>query len=131
MTRRDLAFVLATLGAGAQFFGAMVGQGMLGHGLLFGLAGSSTGNIAAVIGLLAAGVALVAAVRLMFVADARTTGRVLVATAVVGSLAAGPIYLATALPTLLGGLIASRSPEQADAAANPRSEAGLQAGSSR
>lgn len=109
MSRRDLAFLLAAIGAGAQFFGAMVGQGMLGDGLLFGLAGPQTGNLAAVIGLLAAALAMVLAVRLMFVDDTRATGRVLVVTVIIGTLAAGPIYLVTAIPTLLGGLIAWRT----------------------
>jgi len=109
MTRRDAAFVLAAIGAGAQFFGAMVGQGILGDGLLFGLAGPSTGNLAAVIGLAAAAVSLVLAVRLMFVGDTRSTGRLLIVTVIIGTLAAGPIYLVTAVPTLLGGLIAWRT----------------------
>ena len=117
MTRRDLAFLLAVLGAGAQFFGAMVGQGMLGDGLLFGLVGTQTGNLAAVIGLVVAAACLVVAVRLMFVTDTRASGRVLVALVIVGALAAGPIYLLTALPTLAGGGIAwgTRRPDRARA----------------
>jgi hypothetical protein len=108
MGRRDVAFILAALGGGLQFFGAMVGQGMLGSGLLFGLGGSGTGYLATMIGLAAAGVTLVLAVRLMFVEDTRSTGRLLLVTVAVGTLAAGPIYLATALPTIAGAAIALR-----------------------
>jgi hypothetical protein len=109
MIRRDVAFILAAIGGALQFFGAMVGQGMLGSGLLFGLGGEGTGYLATLIGLLAAGVTVVLAVRLMFVMDTRPTGRLLLVAVAIGTLAAGLIYLATALPTIVGGLIAWRT----------------------
>ena len=64
--------------------------------------------VATIIGLAAAGVTLVLAVRLMFVEDTRSTGRLLLVAVAVGTLAAGPIYLATALPTIAGAAIALR-----------------------
>jgi hypothetical protein len=108
MSRRDLAFLLAAIGAGAEFFGAMVGQGVLGRGLLFGAAGPDTIHLATLVGIVAAAVSLVAAVRIMFVADLRALSRVLVAAAVIGTLAAGPIFLATSLPAIAGALVAAR-----------------------
>jgi hypothetical protein len=108
MTRRDVAFLLAAIGAGAEFFGAMFGQGVRGGGLLFGLGGPDTINLATVIGLAAAAISLVMAVRIMFVPDARTAGRVLIGAAIVGTLAAGPIFFATSIPAIAGGLLALR-----------------------
>jgi hypothetical protein len=108
MGRRYAAFLLAAVGAGAEFFGAMVGQGLLGQGLVFGLAGPGTVHVAVLLGVLAATVSLVAAVMIMFVADARTLGRVLIAAGILGSIAAGPIFALTALAAVGGGLIALR-----------------------
>jgi hypothetical protein len=108
MTRRDVAFLLAALGSGAGFFGAMVGQGMLGSGLLFGLGGPGSVDIATLIGIVSASVGLVAAVALMFARDTRRLGRVVVGAAVIGGLACGGVYILTAVPAILGGLIATR-----------------------
>lgn len=116
MGRRFAAFVLAALGAGAQFFGAMFGQGMLGAGLLFGLGGPATLDLAAILGVAAACVSLVAAVGLMLVRDTRTAGRVLIVAAVVGTLAAGSLFALTALPAVVGGLLAQRIDPEAPVA---------------
>lgn len=108
MARRDVAFLLAALGSGAGFFGAMFGQGMLGSGLFFGLGGPGSVDIATLIGILTASVGLVAAVALMFAQDTRALGRVIVVAAVIGSLACGGVYILTAVPAVLGGLAATR-----------------------
>jgi hypothetical protein len=108
MGLRLTAFLLAAMGAGMEFFGAIVGQGLLGTGALFGLAGPGTTNLAVVIGILAAMVSLVLAVLLMFVRRTRPLALALLGAAAVGTLAAGPMFGGAALLTVLGGFLALR-----------------------
>lgn len=108
MGLRLAAFLLAVIGAGLEFFGAIVGQGLLGTGALFGLAGPATIDLAVVIGIVAAMASLVLAVLLMFVRRTRPLALALFGAAAVGTLAAGPLFGAAALLTVLGGLLALR-----------------------
>jgi len=108
MGRRTAAFLAAALGGGIELFGALYGQGVLGHGLLFGLAGSGTRPEAAMIGFVVGGATIVAAVGLMFVRDPRRLAVVIVALAVAGTLAAGQMFAYGAALSLVAALVASR-----------------------
>jgi hypothetical protein len=108
MGRRYAAFLLAALGSGLELFGAMVGQGMLGQGLLFGLGGPGTVNLAVELGMLAAAVSLVAAVALMFAQDPRHIAWTIAIVAGLGTLAAGPVFALTAAVAVAGAVLAHR-----------------------
>ena len=108
MGRRTAAFLAAALGGGIEIFGALYGQGVLGHGLLFGLAGGGTRPEAAMIGFAVGGATIVAAVGLMLMRDPRRLAGAIAALAVVGTLAAGPMFGYGAALSLVAALVASR-----------------------
>ena len=106
VNRRYVAFLVALMGAGFQFFGAMVGQGMLGDGMLFGVAGAETADAGALLGTVAAIVSLGAAVSLMLVRDVRRLAAGLFMVGILGMLAAGTLFGVGAAIAALGGAIA-------------------------
>jgi hypothetical protein len=108
MGRRFAAFVAAGFGAMIELFGSLYGQGIVGHGALFGLAGPETLSEATTIGFLMATLTIVIAVAVMFVRDARGLGAVLVIASVVGTLAAGSLFGIGAILALVGATLALR-----------------------
>ncbi|MES2210275.1 MAG: hypothetical protein V4515_08830 [Chloroflexota bacterium] len=108
MGRRTVAFLFAALGGGFEIFGALVGQGMLGRGMLFGLAGEATRAPAAMIGFALATATIVGAVGLMMVRETRWLSVALVVFSVVGTLVAGQVFGYGAALALVGALIATR-----------------------
>lgn len=108
MGRRTAAFLAAALGGGYEIFGALVGQGMQGHGMLFGLAGEATRAPAAMIGFALATATIVSAVGLMMVRETRRLSIAITAFSVVGTLVAGQVFGYGAALALVGALIATR-----------------------
>ncbi len=108
MGRRTAAFLLAALGGGYEIFGALVGQGMLGHGMFFGLAGDATRAPAAMIGFALATGTIVAAVLLMMVRETRWLTVTITVFSVVGTLVAGQTFGYGAALAFVGALIATR-----------------------
>ncbi|MBF8289546.1 MAG: hypothetical protein HW391_514 [Chloroflexi bacterium] len=108
MGRRTAAFLAAAFGGGIEIFGSLFGQGVRGHGLLFGMAGDATRTEATMIGFVLAVVTIVCAVGLMMIRDTRWLSVVLVASAVVGTLAAGQMFGYGAALAVMGALIATR-----------------------
>ncbi|MEW5990586.1 MAG: hypothetical protein AB1736_04455 [Chloroflexota bacterium] len=108
MGRRTAAFLAAALGGGIQLFGALYGQGVLGHGMLFGLAGDATRGEAAMIGFVLGAATIVAGVGLMLVRDPRLPILVIAVAGIVGTLAAGQIFGYGAGLALIGAVVASR-----------------------
>ncbi len=108
MGRRTAAFLLTALGGGYEIFGALVGQGMLGHGMLFGLAGDATRAPAAMVGFAIATATIVAAVGLMMVRETRWLSVAIVVFSIVGTLVAGQMFGYGAALALAGALIATR-----------------------
>lgn len=106
MNRRFAAFFIALMGAGFELFGAMVGQGMLGTGMLFGAAGSETTDAGALLGTVAAIVSVAATVSLMLVRDVRPLVVTLFLATIVGTLAAGTLFGIGAAVAAFGGAIA-------------------------
>lgn len=106
MSRRYVAFLVALAGAGAQLFGSIVGQGMMGQGMLFGAAGPDTSGAGALVGLVAAVASLFAAVLLMLVRDVRAPVAVLLVAGALGTLAAGFVFGVGALIALVGARLA-------------------------
>lgn len=108
MGRRTTAFLLAAFGGGYEIFGALVGQGMLGHGMFFGLAGDATRAPAAMIGFALATATIVAAVGLMMVRETRWLSVAIVVFSIVGTLVAGQTFGYGAALALAGALLATR-----------------------
>ena len=108
MGRRLAAFLTAGFGAMIELFGSLYGQGVVGHGALFGLAGPQTLSEATTIGFLMATLTIAVAVALMFVRDARGLGALLVIASIVGTLAAGFLFGIGAVLALIGATLALR-----------------------
>jgi hypothetical protein len=108
MGRRIAAFLAAALGGGIELFGALYGQGVLGNGMLFGLAGPGTRPAAAMIGFVLGSATIVTGVGLMLVRETRWLSAVIIGASVVGTLVAGPLYGVGAGLALIGGLVATR-----------------------
>lgn len=108
MGRRTAAFLLAAFGGGYEIFGALVGQGMLGHGMLFGLAGEATRAPAAMIGFGLATATIVAAVLIMMIRETRWLSLAIAMFSVVGTLVAGQTFEYGAALALVGAILATR-----------------------
>jgi hypothetical protein len=108
MGRRTAAFLAAAFGGGIEIFGALYGQGVLGHGMLFGLAGEATRPEAAMIGFVLATVTIVSAVGLMMVRETRWFSAAIVLSSVVGTLVAGQMFGYGAALAFIGALVATR-----------------------
>ena len=108
MDRRTAAFLAAALGGGIELFGALYGQGVLGHGMLFGALGEATRGEAAMIGFVLATATIVSGVFLMLVRETRWPSVVIIASSVVGTLVAGQVFGYGAAAALIGALIAAR-----------------------
>jgi hypothetical protein len=106
--RRTAAFLAAAFGGAIELFGAVYGQGVIGHGMLFGLAGDATRTEAAMIGFVLATVTLVGAVSLMLVRETRWLAAAIAVSSIIGTLVAGQIFGYGAALALLGAIIASR-----------------------
>ncbi|MFZ5853996.1 MAG: hypothetical protein ACOYXS_05735 [Chloroflexota bacterium] len=105
---RFAAFLSSVLGAGVELFGAIYGQGVLGHGMLFGAAGPGTISEGTILGFALATLTLVGGVLLMFVRETRALAAIIAASALAGTLAAGLLFGAGALLVLLGAVLAVR-----------------------
>jgi hypothetical protein len=108
MGRRTAAFLAAALGGGIELFGALYGQGVLGDGMLFGMAGEATRPAAATLGFALGMLTIVAGVGLMLVREPRWLAAGIAAAAIVGTLLAGQIFGYGAALALVGALIATR-----------------------
>lgn len=108
MGRRTVAFLATAFGGAIELFGALYGQGVLGHGMLFGLAGESTRTEAVMIGFVLGAATLMAAVGLMLVRETRWLSALIIVAGVVGTLVAGFVYGLGAALALVGGLVAAR-----------------------
>lgn len=108
MGRRTAAFLATAFGGAVELFGALYGQGVMGHGMLFGLAGDATRTEAVMIGFVLATVTIVSAVCLMLVRETRWLSVAITVSSVAGTLAAGQIFGYGAVLALLGAIIASR-----------------------
>ena len=108
MGRRTAAFLASALGGGIELFGALYGQGVLGHGMMFGALGDATRGEAAMIGFVLATVTIVSSVLLMLVRETRWPTFVIIASSIVGTVVAGQIFGYGAALALLGAIIASR-----------------------
>ncbi|MEO8208041.1 MAG: hypothetical protein ABI598_03315 [Chloroflexota bacterium] len=108
MGRRTAAFLAAAFGGAYEIFGAIVGQGMQGHGMLFGLAGEETKSAAVVIAFVLATVTIVSAVSIMLVRDTRKLSIVIIIAGLAGTLVAGQTFGYGAALALVGALIATR-----------------------
>lgn len=113
MGRRLAAFLAAAFGGTIELFGSLFGQGIIGTGALFGLLGPSTRTEATMLGFVLGTVTIVAAVALMFVRDPRRLAQVVVACAVVGTLAAGTIFGLGAVLAIVGAVLAYRIDREA------------------
>jgi hypothetical protein len=108
MGQRFGAFFATVLGGGLELFGALGGQGVLGHGMLFGLLGPETRTEAVIVGIVMAAVTLVCGVLLMFVRDTRPLAAIIAVAGIVGTLAAGALFGLGALIALVGVVLAVR-----------------------
>ncbi len=108
MGRRTAAFLAAAFGGTYEIFGAIVGQGMLGHGMLFGLGGEETKSAAVVISFVLATVTIVSAVAIMLVRETRWLSATIIGAGVVGTLLAGQTFGYGAALALVGALVATR-----------------------
>lgn len=108
MGRRTAAFLAAALGGGIELFGALYGQGVLGEGMLFGIAGAETRPAAAMIGFALGSVTIVAGVGLMLVRETRWLSAVIAAAGITGTLVAGQMFGYGAALALVGSIIATR-----------------------
>jgi hypothetical protein len=107
MGRRTIAFLAAAFGGAIELFGALW-QGVLGDGMLFGLAGETTRTEAVMIGFVLGTATLVAAVAIMLVRDARWLSALIIVAGVAGTLVAGFVYGLGAVLALVGGFVAAR-----------------------
>ena len=108
MGRRTAAFVASALAGMIELFGALYGQGVQGHGLLFGLGGDGTRGEAVALGLTFATVTILAGVGMMMVRETRWSIIALVIASVAGTAAAGQVFGYGAALALVGAVIASR-----------------------
>ncbi len=108
MGRRFAAFLAAVLGGGVELFGAIAGQGVLGHGMLFGALGPDTRTEGVILGFAMATLTLVCGVLLMFVRETRVLAAIITVAAIVGTLAAGPLFALGAAIALVGVVLAAR-----------------------
>jgi len=108
MGRRTAAFLSAALGGGIELFGSLYGQGVLGHGMLFGLAGESTRTEAVVIGFALATLTIVSGVCLMLVRETRWLIAAVMLSSIVGTLVAGQVFGYGAALAFVGAVIATR-----------------------
>lgn len=108
MGRRLGAFLAASFGGTIELFGGLYGQGVLGHGMLFGLLGEGTRGEAAILGFAAASATIVAAVALMFVRETRWLAALIAILAIVGTMVAGQVFGYGASLALIGAIIAWR-----------------------
>lgn len=108
MGRRTAAFLATALGGGIELFGALYGQGVLGDGMFFGLAGAGTRPAAAMIGFALGSATIMAGVGLMLVRETRWLSAAIAAMALGGTLVAGQLFGCGAALTLVGALIATR-----------------------
>ena len=108
MGRRTAAFLAAAIGGGIELFGAIGGQGVLGQGMFFGLAGEATRTEAVVIGFVLGTATIVCAVGLMLVRETRWLATVIVLSSAVGTIVTGQIFGYGALLALLGAVVATR-----------------------
>jgi len=108
MGRRIAAFLATALGGGIELFGALYGQGVLGDGILFGLAGPGTRPAAAMIGFALGSATIVASVGLMLVRETRWLSVAIAAAAICGTLVAGVMFGYGAALALVGALAATR-----------------------
>jgi len=108
MGRRTAAFLLAAFGGCIELFGAVYGQGIKGHGILFGILGDATRTEGTMIGLVLGAVTIVGAVCLMLVRGTRWLSVAIVVAAVAGTLAAGQMFGYGAALALAGAFVATR-----------------------
>lgn len=108
MGTRFAAFFLSVVGAGIELFGAIYGQGVIGTGMLFGMAGRESSGEAAIIGFALATLTIVAGVLLMFVRDPRSLAITLIALSTAGTLVAGQLFGIGAALGILGAILALR-----------------------
>lgn len=108
MGRRTAAFLLAAFGGCIELFGALYGQGVMGHGMLFGLLGDATRTEGTMIGFVLGTATLVGAVGLMFVRETRWLTLAILVSSVAGTLAAGLLYGFGATLAMFGAIIATR-----------------------
>lgn len=108
MGRRMAAFLAAGFGGTIELFGALLGQGVLGDGALWGLLGPETRSEATIIGFVLGSATIVAAVAVMFRRDARPLAVVIAASGLLGTLAAGTIFGLGAALALVGAVLAAR-----------------------
>jgi hypothetical protein len=108
MGRRTAAFLGAALGGGIELFGSIYGQGVMGRGMLFGLAGEGTRTEAVVIGFALATVTIVSGVCLMLVRETRWFIVAVMLSSIVGTLVAGQLFGYGAALAFVGALIATR-----------------------
>ena len=106
--RRTAAFLAAAFGGAIELFGALYGQGVLGHGMLFGLAGDATRTDAAMIGFVFGTTTIVGAVGLMLVRETRWLSALIIVASIAGTLVAGLVYGVGAALALVGGIVAAR-----------------------
>lgn len=108
MGRRIAAFLIAALGGAIELFGALYGQGVLGRGMLFGLAGEATRGEAVTIGFVLGTATIVSAVGLMLVRETRSLAAAIALSSIVGTLVAGQVFGYGAALALAGALLATR-----------------------
>jgi hypothetical protein len=108
MGRRTTSFLMAAVGGAIELFGALYGQGVLGEGMLFGLAGPETRPTGAMVGFALASVTIVAAVGLMLVRETRWLSLAIALSSIAGTLAAGQLFGYGAALALIGAIIATR-----------------------
>ena len=108
MGRRTAAFLMAAFGGGLELVGALYGQGVLGHGMLFGIAGDATRSDATTIGFVLGPVTIVLAVCLMLVRDTRWVVALIVAVGLIGTLVAGQMFGYGAGLALIAAVVATR-----------------------
>lgn len=108
MKRRYTAFLAVASGGAIELFGALFGEGVRGHGALFGLAGQSTLDEATVLGFMLGAATIVLAVVVMFRRDARLLAGAVAVVGIVGTLVAGQLFGAGALIACVGAVLAAR-----------------------
>ena len=108
MGRRTAAFLAAAFGGGIELFGSLYGQGVMGNGMLFGLAGAETRTEGVVIGLAFGVATIVSAVCLMLVRETRWLSLAIAVSSVLGTLAAGQLIGYGAALAFVGAIVATR-----------------------
>jgi hypothetical protein len=108
MGRRTAAFLAAAFGGAIELFGSLYGQGVMGSGMLFGLAGAGTRSEGVLIGFAFGTVTIVSAVCLMLVRETRWLAVAIAVSSVLGTLAAGQLFGYGAALAIVGAIIATR-----------------------